>query len=470
MREQLVKSTAQTNGGVNPRLGITVHETGNTDKGANAAAHATLQANGNSRDASWHITVDDKEAVRSYPDTAQCWHAGNREANNTRIAVEICVNEDGDYDEAFRLAAETVRDLRAKHKLGRSAVSQHYEHSGKNCPAKLRAAGRWQEFLDLTEPNQKETQPMSPMISPFKGRLTQNHEDSGGYKGHAGMDIAPPLPGQTGLPVYAAFAGWIKQIHRTAKHGNLASTWAPYKTGNGMLVANPDGEGNGYNHMAPLASLKVGDWVEAGQLIGYNDSSGNQTGPHVHFELWADWKNPASHYDPQLAFKKFKVAVGSAPAKTVGGKALAVGNSKADNEAIQKALNAMGYDAGFPDGADGPKMKAAVRSFQEDHGLYPDEHWGPVTQQKYVELGRPKKPIKPTASKPKKTYRNLKRGSTGADVLAVARALRKQGYTKQGDTRTFTAQLDANVRDFQKRTGLKQDGVAGETTQKRLGL
>lgn len=311
----------------------------------------------------------------------------------------------------------------------------------------------------------------STMISPFEGRLTQNHERSGGYKGHAGTDIAPPRPGQTGKPVVAAFAGTIKRIHRTARHGNRSSTWAPFKTGNGMLVANPDGEGNGYNHMTPLSGLKIGSKVKAGDLIGYNDSSGNQSGPHTHFELWEDWEDPNSHYDPQLAFKKFGVKPGSKPSKISGKPSTqAAGNTKADNIAIAKALNLMGYDAGYPDGVDGPMMKAAVKDFQEDHGLYPDEEWGPVTQAKYEALGRPKKPIKPTASKPSKTYRNLQNGSTGADVGRVQRALRSEGYTKQIVDNGFGDQTEVNVRDFQRRTGLVQDGIAAEITQKRLGL
>ena len=46
-----------TYGGTNPCTYIVVHETANTGKGANADAHGRLQANGNSRTASWHYTV-----------------------------------------------------------------------------------------------------------------------------------------------------------------------------------------------------------------------------------------------------------------------------------------------------------------------------------------------------------------------------------------------------------------------------
>ena len=123
--------------------------------------------------------------------------------------------------------------------------------------------------------------------SPFEGRVTAKYH---GYAGHAGIDIAPPKPGQTGLPVLAMFGGVVKKAHSSAKKGNKVSTLAPGRTGNGVLIANPDGEGNLYNHVRPVVS--VGDTVVAGQVIGYNDTSGNQTGPHLHLELWAGWRSP----------------------------------------------------------------------------------------------------------------------------------------------------------------------------------
>lgn len=247
------------------------------------------------------------------------------------------------------------------------------------------------------------------MISPFEGRVTANHHTRGGYTGHRGFDIAPPKPGQTGLPVYAAFAGTVRELHRTAKPGNKNSTWAPYRTGNGGLIANPDGEGNGYNHMTPLASLKVGDKVAAGELIGHNDRSGTQSGPHLHFEMWKDWRNAFSDYDPRLAFDAHKVTPGSKPDVDV-------------------------------------KPAGTIK---------------------------PRPPAKPAAKpkpKPVKKYRTLVKGSRGADVLALSRALRAKGYNQQGDTRTFTEQLRINVKDWQRIKDLRQDAKAGPITQQSLGL
>lgn len=80
---------------------------------------------------------------------------------------------------------------------------------------------------------------------------------------------------------------------------------------------NADGEAQGYNHVTP--TVKAGQRVAAGEVIGYNDRSGNQTAPHLHFETWADWRNPASNDDPARAFRRFGIGVGSAPARASSG-------------------------------------------------------------------------------------------------------------------------------------------------------
>ena len=239
--------------------------------------------------------------------------------------------------------------------------------------------------------------------SPFEGRVTATYH---GYAGHAGIDIAPPKPGQTGLTVLAMFAGVVKKAHSSAKNGNKISTLAPGRTGNGVLIANPDGEGNLYNHVRPVVS--AGDTVVAGQVIGYNDTSGNQTGPHLHLELWADWRNPATNYDPALAFKRWGITAGAEPDEGTG--------------AI--------------------KPKPSTGGGTKPSGVTP----------------------------PKKPHATVKKGSKGATVGKVQRALRAKGYTKQIVDNDFGTQTDANIRDWQRRNKLVVDGVAGDITQKSLGL
>src|SRR5690625_4302635 len=138
-----------TYSGTNSKKYIVIHETANTQKGANACAHARLQASGNSRLASWHYTVDDKEIVQSFSDDAQCWGAGNRYYNENGIQIEICVNSDGNFKKAVDNAVKLTKHLMDKYNIPASNVIQHYHASGKNCPRYLRSGEKgvsWNDF------------------------------------------------------------------------------------------------------------------------------------------------------------------------------------------------------------------------------------------------------------------------------------------------------------------------------------
>lgn len=141
----------KTSPGTNARRYITVHETANTGNGADAAAHARLQANGNSRKASWHWTVDDHEAIRSYEHTAICWHAGDGTGNHQSIGVEVCVNADGNRAKALANAAELVAMIAREEQIPLTNVVQHHHWSGKNCPTGLRAGQPmgWSSFMAM---------------------------------------------------------------------------------------------------------------------------------------------------------------------------------------------------------------------------------------------------------------------------------------------------------------------------------
>lgn len=152
IRKNLVSSSIAskvTYGGTNSKKYIVIHETANTSKGADADAHGRLQANGNSRSASWHYTVDDKEIVQSFSDNAQCWHAGSSYYNKNGIGIEICVNSDGNFKKAVDNAAELTKYLMNKYNIPASNVVQHNTASGKDCPRYLRSGSKgvtWSQF------------------------------------------------------------------------------------------------------------------------------------------------------------------------------------------------------------------------------------------------------------------------------------------------------------------------------------
>src|SRR5438045_4205819 len=58
---------------------ITIHNTDNANRGADALAHARYVkgADARQRRVSWHFTVDDQRCVRHLPLSEMGWHAGN---------------------------------------------------------------------------------------------------------------------------------------------------------------------------------------------------------------------------------------------------------------------------------------------------------------------------------------------------------------------------------------------------------
>lgn len=154
LRQQLVVDSNKIYFGENGRTHITIHETANRSRGANAAAHANLQSRGNVRLASWHWQVDDKEAVQSFPHTTRCWHAGDGrgQGNYNSIGIEICVNEDGDYDTALFRAAQLVAHIRQQENISIDKIVPHRYWSGKNCPTILlggSTGNTWNSFIGL---------------------------------------------------------------------------------------------------------------------------------------------------------------------------------------------------------------------------------------------------------------------------------------------------------------------------------
>lgn len=132
---------------------ITIHNTGNYAPGATAKMHADYQYKGASgREASWHYTVDKDEVWQSFEDNAMCWHAGNQAGNRTSIGIEICDNDRDGFSRACKNAAELTALLLKRYSLPITAVKQHYDWSGKDCPKEIRGGNwgvTWQEFVGM---------------------------------------------------------------------------------------------------------------------------------------------------------------------------------------------------------------------------------------------------------------------------------------------------------------------------------
>lgn len=137
---------------------ITIHETDNYSVGANAKNHAQYlysQATGTTdRSASWHFTVDDKEIYQHLPLNENGWHAGDGAegtGNRESIAIEIAVNQDGDYNKAVENARKLAAYLMGELNIPLENVKKHQFWSGKNCPAIMINNNAWEPFLQGTK-------------------------------------------------------------------------------------------------------------------------------------------------------------------------------------------------------------------------------------------------------------------------------------------------------------------------------
>ena len=149
---------------------ITIHDTANPSKGANALMHARYLKGDDAanRPASWHFTVDDRNIVQHLPLDEVGWHAGdgsNGPGNTSSIAIEICENSDGDRAKAEANAAWLVAYLLKRLNLPIESVVQHNKWSGKNCPHIIRARkGGWEAFMAAVKAH---LEPPKDEVSPW---------------------------------------------------------------------------------------------------------------------------------------------------------------------------------------------------------------------------------------------------------------------------------------------------------------
>jgi murein DD-endopeptidase MepM/ murein hydrolase activator NlpD len=105
------------------------------------------------------------------------------------------------------------------------------------------------------------------LIWPIHGPVTSEYGPRwGGF--HPGIDIAPPY----GTPIHAAKDGVVIFAAWNGGYGNF------------VLIDHGGGLVTGYAHQSQIA-VTQGQTVNQGQVIGYEGSTGDSTGPHLHFEV-----------------------------------------------------------------------------------------------------------------------------------------------------------------------------------------
>ncbi|UVC08037.1 M23 family metallopeptidase [Rhizobium sp. TH2] len=99
----------------------------------------------------------------------------------------------------------------------------------------------------------------------------RRHPILGYMRMHTGVDWSAPR----GTPIIAAGNGTVIQ-----------AGWDKGGYGNQTLIKHPNGYVTSYNHQSAIAKgIKEGAKVRQGQVIGWVGSTGQSTGPHLHYEV-----------------------------------------------------------------------------------------------------------------------------------------------------------------------------------------
>ncbi|WP_165898664.1 M23 family metallopeptidase [Tumebacillus sp. BK434] len=78
----------------------------------------------------------------------------------------------------------------------------------------------------------------------------------------------------SGTPVRAVSSGTI-----------TFKGWDTTGYGNKVVIRHPDGSYSQYAHNSSFGIYNVGQWVARGSVVSYSGSSGNSSGPHLHFQI-----------------------------------------------------------------------------------------------------------------------------------------------------------------------------------------
>lgn len=196
----------------------------------------------------------------------------------------------------------------------------------------------------------------------------RKHPVDGVEKMHNGVDMVATKDGKTGQvdKILAHTGGTVSAVGYDASAGNFVQI----KVASDSVMV--------YYHLKNKSTLKVGQTVKKGEVVGYMGKTGTATGAHLHWGIKrnGEWIDPAPYLDadypvaPAVKYITLEVPV------------LKQGSKGETVKAMQILLDSYGYKDEMKEsayGSFGGKTDKALRRYQKDHGLAADGSCGPAT-------------------------------------------------------------------------------------------
>lgn len=269
---------------------IVIHDTGNTDNGADVKAHFNYFNNGD-RQASADYFVDDKMIGKFVSGDQKSWHCGDGRGrygitNNNSIGVEMCVNSDGNRTIIFKNLIELTKYLMNEYNIPLDRVVRHYDASRKDCPHSM-SANNWSEWYWFKKQLNEGSAPAPAPTGSYNGTvhvrtylIVRNNPD-----GHQIGSIY----NDERVQVVAGKNEWFKVIYDTKNGPKTKSGWVhkayvsldnnkdkSVHVNTYLIVRdNPDGNqiGSLYNNERVTVLESKGEWFN----VLYDTKNGPQT-------------------------------------------------------------------------------------------------------------------------------------------------------------------------------------------------
>ena len=207
---------------------IVVHNTANDATAKNEIAYMIK----NNNEVSFHLAVDDKEAVQGLPFDRNGWHTGGGnkcKGNREGIAIEICYSKSGGdkFIKAEQNAVDLIVYLLKEYGWGIDKVTKHQDYGNKKyCPHRTLDMG-WDRFIKMIETKLNESSvTTNNQVNVYYKVRTQKHgwlsevknlEDYAGYQNSPITGVAIKVDkGSIKYRVHVKggkWLGWITQYN-----------------------------------------------------------------------------------------------------------------------------------------------------------------------------------------------------------------------------------------------------------------
>jgi N-acetylmuramoyl-L-alanine amidase len=147
--------------------GLVIHWTANANVGSDADNNRNY-FNTTKTSASAHYIIDDKQIVKCLPDDEVGYHVGANKytkvgmtltqgtlepdnspfysPNYFTCGIEMCVNQDGDWNKIYQNTVEFSAKFLKEHELTIDNLYRHYDITGKDCPKMMIDETEWKKF------------------------------------------------------------------------------------------------------------------------------------------------------------------------------------------------------------------------------------------------------------------------------------------------------------------------------------